>query len=566
MNTPYGGELIDLKISYAEARPYITKARDLPRIALTMRQLCDFELLANGGFSPLTGFMDEQTYVSVRDDLRLPNGMVWPIPITLDVSQEIAENIHVGNEVILEDGEGVPLGVIKVSSIYTPDKDLESAKVFGTSDPIHPGVRYAKSVAGEVYIGGVVRAFSLPHHYDFIEHRLTPKETRDRFEKMGWSKIVAFQTRNPMHRAHVELTLRACEELAASILIHPVVGMTKPGDVDHYTRVRTYKAIIDKFPSSTAELALLPLAMRMGGPREAVWHAIIRKNFGCTHFIVGRDHAGPGKGSDGEDLYGPYEAQELAEKYAEEIGIDIVPFKMMVYAVKKEQYVSIDELGKTEKSYSLSGTELREMLNKGKDLPGWFTYPEVAKILKQTYRPLRQRGLVVFFTGLSGAGKSTLARGLFSRLHEVGGKTVTLLDGDEVRQHLSSELGFSKEHRDLNVTRIGYVASEIAKHGGIAICAPIAPYDVIRKKVRAMAQGDGGFILIHVSTPIEECEKRDRKGLYAAAKAGKIKNFTGVSDPYEIPEDADLVLNTVGATREELVQEIMLKLEQKGYI
>lgn len=566
MNRPHGGSLVNLLTSKAESRRYVTKLSSTPRWTLTDRQICDFELLANGGFSPLIGFMDQESYQSTLSEMRLPSGEIWPMPITLDVGRDFAKEIAVGSEVILEDSEGVPMGVLLVSDVYQPDKLKEAQAVFGTTDRMHPGVDYLLCTAGEVYVGGQVKAFSLPHHYDFIDHRLTPSETRAYFKKLGWDKVVAFQTRNPMHRAHVELALRACEELAASLLIHPVVGMTKPGDVDHYTRVRTYKAVLDKFPPSTATLTLLPLAMRMGGPREALWHAIIRKNYGCTHFIVGRDHAGPGKDSGGNDFYDPYDAQELTKRHAKEIGIEIVPFKMMVYVAKKDQYVPINETGKEDEHFSLSGTELRTLLNNGKDLPEWFTYPEVSAILKQTYRPMKQRGFVVFFTGLSGSGKSTLAKGLSSKLHELGGRTISLLDGDEVRRHLSSELNFSKEHRDLNVMRIGYVASELAKHGGIAVCAPIAPYDKVRKKVRAMASHDAGFMLVHVNTPLEECEKRDRKGLYAAARQGKIKNFTGISDPYEVPNDAELVLDTVRTSREQLVQDILLKIEQLGYI
>lgn len=568
VNTPYGGELVNAVLSEAAAKKYKKDLQVLPRWMLTMRQLCDFELLANGGFSPLRGFMNKATYESVCRDMRLEgDGLLWPMPITLDVNAEFAQSVKAGETIILEYAEGVALGVLCIEDIYKPDKQQEAQQVFGTTDTAHPAVDYLLNQAGDYYIGGSIKAFSLPHHYDFTDIRLTPSEVRQQFEKMGWQKIVAFQTRNPMHRAHVELTQRACADGAMNLLIHPVVGMTKPGDVDHYTRVRVYKRVIDKYPSSTATVSLLPLAMRMGGPREALWHAIIRKNYGCTHFIVGRDHAGPGKDGKGEDFYDPYAAQELAEKHAKEIGIEIVPFRMMVYVAKQDAYKPIDELEEGEEYESLSGTELRGLLNNGKDLPEWFTYPEVATELKRSYKPLKERGFVVFFTGLSGSGKSTLAKGLLSKLYEVGGRRITLLDGDEVRRHLSSELTFSKEHRDLNITRIGYVAAEIAKHGGVAICAPIAPYESVREQVRRMVEASGaGFILVHVDTPIEVCEQRDRKGLYAAAREGKIKNFTGISDPYEVPHSADFVADTSKQSREQLVQSLVLHLESAGYL
>ncbi len=426
---------------------------------------------------------------------------------------------------------------------------------------------YLMNQAGDYYVGGTLEGLELPTYYDFNEHRYTPTELKEYFKKMGWTKIVAFQTRNPMHRAHVELALRASKQTGANVLINPSVGMTKPGDVDHYTRVRVYQEVIKKFPQSTAMIGLLPLAMRMGGPREAVWHMLIRKNYGATHFIVGRDHAGPGDDSNGEPFYGAYDAQQLAEKHAEEIGIEVVPFQMMVYVDEHDKYMPIDDIEKDTKFSSISGTELRARLADGRELPEWFTYPEVAEELRKTYRPRHEQGLTVFFTGLSGAGKSTVANALMVRLLELGKHSVTMLDGDDVRKHLSSELGFSKEHRDLNVKRIGYVASEIAKHGGIALCAPIAPYDNIRKEVRNMVRSNGGaFVLVHVATPIEECEKRDRKGMYAAARAGKIKEFTGVSDPYEEPTDAELTLDTVNYNVEELANQVLLYLEKEGYL
>lgn len=566
-NTPHGGELINLLVSEARRRELQDISKDWTSLDLNQRQLCDLELLMSGGFSPLTSFMGEADYTSVLQDMRLASGAVWTMPINLDVSESFAAGLKTGQSIALRDREGVMLAALTISEIYTPDLTAEAQAVYGTTDLAHPGVRYLLEQAGTRYISGKLEGLQLPMHYDFTEMRHTPVELRAVLAKRGWSKTVAFQTRNPMHRAHVELTLCAARENEANLLIQPVVGMTKPGDIDHFTRVRVYKALASRFPSNTTMISLLPLAMRMAGPREAVWHAIIRKNYGASHFIVGRDHAGPGKGSDGNDFYGPYDAQALVEKFAREIGIAVVPFKMMVYVPSRDTYMPIDTVPEGLETASISGTEQRERLRAGKPLPEWFTYPEVAAELYRTTPPRTRQGFTVFFTGLSGSGKSTIANVLITKLLELGGRNVTLLDGDEIRKHLSSELGFSKEHRDINIRRIGFVASEIAKHGGIAICAPIAPYDATRKAVRTLVEAEGGgFVLAHVNTPLEVCEQRDRKGLYKKARAGEIKEFTGISDPYEVPEDADITLDTTKYTVDELAQQLLLHLEHEGYI
>lgn len=557
----------DLMVDAKRAEALKKQSGDFKSWDLTHRQICDTELLINGGFAPLKGFMNKADYESVCKDMRLTTGELWPMPITLDVDEEFAKSLKQGEKVALRDREGVILAVLTVGDVWQPDKSKEAEQVFSADDQAHPTVNYLHNQAGEYYVGGTLEGLELPTYYDFNEHRYTPAELKAHYAKMGWTNVVAFQTRNPMHRAHVELALRASKQTGANLVINPSVGMTKPGDVDHYTRMRVYQEVVKKFPQSTAMIAMLPLAMRMGGPREALWHMLIRKNYGATHFIVGRDHAGPGKNSQGEDFYGPYDAQALAEKHAAEVGVEVVPFQMMVYVDELDKYMPVDDVPEGMKTSSISGTELRARLADGRELPEWFTYPEVAAELRKTYRPRHEQGLTVFFTGLSGAGKSTLANALMVRLLEIGKHSVTMLDGDDVRKHLSSELGFSKEHRNLNVKRIGYVASEISKHGGLAICAPIAPYDSIRKEVRNMVRGNGGaFVLVHVATPIEECEKRDRKGMYAAARAGKIKEFTGVSDPYEEPTDAELVLDTVNYSVEQLVNQVLLYLEKEGYL
>ena len=564
---PHGGELINLILDREQAAETKAASRDFPSWDLTPRQVCDLEMLLNGGFSPLTGFMNRGDYDSVCSDMHLTSGLLWPIPITLDVTEAFAKTLKPGStKIALRDAEGVMIAILHVEDVWQPDRQAESKAVFNSTSIAHPGVAYLMNRSHPWYVGGRLEGLQLPSHYDFKTLRQTPAELRADFVNQGWRRIVAFQTRNPMHRAHVELTFRAAKQVEASLLIHPVVGMTKPGDVDYFTRVRCYQLLVGKYPAGTAKLALVPFAMRMGGPREAIWHALIRKNYGCTHLIVGRDHAGPGKDSDGKPFYGPYDAQELFAKHEAEIGVAQVPFQMMVYLEDKDKYFPANEVPKDARVLDLSGTELRSRLNEGRDIPSWFTYPEVATELRRSFPPRHKQGLTIFFSGLSGAGKSTIANVLMTKFLEVGGRPVTLLDGDLVRKHLSSELGFSKEHRDINIRRIGYVASEITKNGGIAICAPIAPYDSTRKDVRALIEPVGGFILVHLSTSIDVCEQRDRKGLYAKARAGILKEFTGISDPYEEPTDAELHINTAELSPEEAAQEIILHLEREGFI
>jgi sulfate adenylyltransferase len=563
---PHGGTLVDLRADTDQLATLKTESRDWPSHDVTPRQLCDLELLLNGGFSPLTGFLAKADYARVCEEMRLADGTLWPIPITLDVSEELATTLSPGANLALRDPEGVMVAVLKVEDVWQPDREAEAQAVFGTTNREHPGVSQLLDGSAAYYVGGSVTGVDPVSHYDYKLLRHTPAELREEFAKLGWTKIVAFQTRNPMHRAHQELTLRAAKGLEANLLIHPVVGMTKPGDVDHYTRVRCYQALLSRYPRKTAMLSLLPLAMRMAGPREAVWHAIIRKNHGCTHLIVGRDHAGPGSDSSGNPFYGPYDAQELLKQHEAELGVAMVPFKLMVYVEDQDTYQPIDEVPEGTRTLNISGTDLRERLASGKEIPEWFTFPDVSEELRRSHPPRHRQGFTIFFTGLSGSGKSTIANVLMVKFLEMGGRPVTLLDGDLVRKNLSSELGFSKEHRDLNISRIGYVASEITKNGGIAICAPIAPYDAVRKGVRSVIAPLGGFLLVHVATPIEVCEQRDRKGLYAKARAGIIKGFTGISDPYEEPADADIVIDTTSLTAEETAQQIILHCEKEGYI
>jgi len=566
LNTPHGGKLINLIANQEQLDILKQQTLEMPSWDLSERQICDIELLLNGGFSPLTGFLNKKDYDSVLSDMRLSNGVLWPMPINLDVKAELAQTLQAGDKLALRDIEGVAIAVMTIDDIWEVDKQAEAQAIFGTTDCKHPAVNYLNQHCHEYYIGGSLQGLQLPVHYDYRKHRHTPQELRNKFKRLTWNKVVAFQTRNPMHRAHQELTFRAAKNVQANLLIHPVVGMTKPGDIDHFTRVKCYEELLKQFPERTTSLSLLPLAMRMGGPREAVWHALIRKNFGCSHLIVGRDHAGPGNDSNGHPFYGPYEAQELLVKFEEEIGLKMVAFEMMLYSSDRAEYVPESEVKEGENILNISGTELRRRLQQGLDIPSWFSYPEVVKILQKSHPPRNKQGFTIFFTGLSGSGKSTIANALMVNLMEMIERPISLLDGDVVRKNLSSELGFSREHRNLNVLRIGYVASEITKNGGIAICAPIAPYSETRKQVRELIEPLGGFLEVHVATTVNICEQRDRKGLYAKARAGIIKEFTGISDPYEAPTNPEVIIDTEYCKPAEASQKIILKLEAMGLI
>ena len=563
---PHGGELKNRYLGGAELDEARRRARDARSWDLTPRQLCDLELLLNGAFSPLEGFMGATEYEGVLRDMRLPSGVLWPIPVTLDVSEAFADGLEPGETIALRDAEGLLAANLEVGEIWRPEKTEEARAVYGTTDDTHPGVSHLLHRTHPVYVGGRVSGVEPILHYDHRALRDTPAELRERFRKLGWRRVVAFQTRNPLHRAHVELTMRAARACEANLLLHPVVGQTRPGDVDHFTRVRCYERVLAHFPAQTTALSLLNLAMRMAGPREALWHAILRKNHGCTHFIVGRDHAAPGADRNGRPFYGPYDAQTLMAEHEEELDISMVPFQEVVYVENRAQYLPVDEVADEDRVLSLSGTELRRRLALGLEIPDWFTFPEVAAELRRTYPPRHRQGFTVLFTGLSGAGKSTLANVLVAMLRESGDRRVTLLDGDIVRKNLSSELGFSAEHREINLRRIGFVAAEITRNGGIAICAPIAPYAATRRELRETIEAVGGFVEVHVSTSLETCEARDRKGLYAKARAGLIKGFTGIDDPYEAPESPDLAIDTADLRPDLAGHRIFVKLESLGFI
>lgn len=478
--------------------------------------------------------------------MRLANGALWPMPITLDVSKEQVSALKLakGSRVTLRDPrDDNALAIITIEDLYAPQKSMEATKVFGKEDLAHPAVSYLMKEVKDVYIGGNVQSVSRPQYYDYVALRYTPAELRQHFSKLAWRKVVAFQTRNPMHRAHRELTVRAARQRQANVLIHPVVGMTKPGDVDHYTRVRVYSSLMPRYPNGMAQLALLPLAMRMGGPREAVWHAIIRKNFGVTHFIVGRDHAGPGKDSNGKDFYGPYDAQELVTQFASELGIEMVPFQQMTYLPASDEYQPVDEVAAGTQTLDISGTELRKRLKTGASIPDWFSYESVVQTLRESYPPKTKQGFTIFLTGLYNSGKDDVARALQVKFNEQGGRSVSLLLGETVRSELSAELGFTREDRDKNIQRISFVAAELTRAGAAVIAAPIAPYEKSRlaaKETITKTGGSGNFFLVHVATPLEVCEATDRRGNYAKARRGEILNFTGVDDVYEVPQKPDL--------------------------
>ena len=560
---PYGGKLINLVVTGEEREVLRETANHYPSLQISNRALRDLEIMAVGGYSPVDRFMGKDDYQRVLTEMRLADGTLFPIPITLTIDKE---DLPTRSEwIALRDSHNYLIAVMRIEEVFTWDPVREARLVLGTTDSRHPLVSEMEQW-GDLCISGELKVINMPVYYDFVDIRRTPAETRALLEKMGNENVVAFQTRNPMHRIHEELTKRAAAEVGGSLLIHPVVGMTKPGDVDHYTRVRVYKALVENyFKDNNTVLSLLPLAMRMAGPREAVWHAIIRRNYGANHFIVGRDHAGPGKNSAGKPFYGPYEAQEMMRQYEDEIGVKMVPFQWLVYLPEEKRYVEADKVPQGAKVNTISGTEVREeYLAKGKLLPEWFTRKETAEILAEVHPPKHKQGICLWFTGLSGCGKSTIASALIPMLMEHG-RRATVLDGDVVRTHLSKGLGFSKEDRDTNILRIAFVAGEIVRHNGTVICAAISPYRATRDEARKMT-GNDSFIEIWVNTPLEVCEARDIKGLYAKARRGEIKGFTGIDDPYEEPLNPEIVLETVKATPEENARRIISYLKEQGFI
>ena len=549
-----------------EKKDLLERSKYLKSLQLSPRSTCDFEVLAVGGFHPLRTFMDRESYMSVVKDMRLPDGTLFPIPIALPVSREFVKDLKEGEEILLRDPRNIPLAVMKVEDVFPFDLEFEAKNVLGTTDPRHPLVAEMHSW-GDYYISGELKVIQLPPHYDFPELRKTPDQVRNELKGLGREKVVAFQTRNPIHRIHEELMRRAVEKIDGSLLIHPVVGHSKPGDVDVYVRMRIYKVLYERYmdPSRTV-LAFLPLAMRMAGPREALWHGIIRRNYGATHIIIGRDHAGPGRDSKGRPFYGPYEAQELYSQYEDEIGVKMIPFEELVYIPEEDRYAELKEAQSTGAKYIVvSGTEVREkFLSNGQKPPSWYTRPEVSEILADHFKPKHRQGFCLWLTGLPCSGKSTIAE-ILSTMLMARGRRITLLDGDTVRTHLSKGLGFSKEDRIENILRVGFVASEIVKHDGVVICALVSPYRSARNRVRSMI-GEDKFIEVFVHAPLEVCEERDEKGLYRKAREGLIRGFTGIDDPYETPESPEIVIDTTSSTPHECALKVLEYLVEKGMV
>ena len=560
---PYGGNLIDLGVSSEERTDLRARANQLPSVQISERSVCDLECLSMGAFSPLDRFMGREDYQRVVEEMRLSNGYVFPIPVTLPVDPD--PDIKLDQEIALRDSRNNLLAILLVEEIYEWQLREVAEKIFQTQDPRHPLVAEMHRW-GRLNISGRLRLLELPKRYDFRSLRLTPRQVRERLQEYGHPNVIAFQTRNPLHRVHEVLTKRAIEEVDGVLLLHPVVGMTKPGDVDHYTRVRTYKALADgHYDSDRILLSLLPLAMRLAGPREALWHAVIRRNYGANHLIVGRDHAGPGKDSEGRPFYGPYDAQELVDSFGKELEVRMVPFREFLYLPEEDRYEEVSRIPENARTASVSATQVREdYLNRGKILPDWLTRPEVSKILAEAHPPRHKQGVCIWFTGLSGAGKSTTAE-VLEMLFMEHGRQVTILDGDVVRTHLSKGLGFGKEDRDTNIRRIGFVAAEIVRHGGTAICAAVSPYRATRNDVRNMV-GSERFVEVFMDTPLEVCETRDSKGLYSRARRGEIKGVTGIDDPYERPEHPEISLDTVKSSPEENARLIVDYLSEQRFL
>lgn len=558
--TPYGDRLVDLMVPPGDLDALRVYAGQLPSVQISERSVCDLQLLACGAFSPLDRFAGASDHQRILDEMRLGSGHLFPIPVTLPIGD--VPGLRLDHDIALRNSKNDLLAVMTVEELYAWDPAETARTVFGTEDPKHPLVAEMQRW-GTRNISGRLQVLQLPQSYDFQDLRFTPAEVRARLDALGRPNVVAFQTRNPLHRAHEELTKRAMARVDGALLLHPVVGLTKPGDVDHFTRVRGYKVLAERYyDRDRMLLALLPLAMRMAGPREALWHALIRRNYGANHLIVGRDHASPGNDSRNRPFYGPYDAQQLVERHSEELGVKVLPFQELVYVRDGDRY---EEASQAAGGITLSGTQVREeYLNKGRELPGWFTRPEVARILRDAYPPRHRQGVCVWFTGLSGAGKSRTADILTELLLEHG-RQVTVLDGDVVRTHLSKGLGFSKDDRDTNIRRIGFVAAELVRHGGVAICAAVSPYRAARYDARNMVGADR-FIEVFVDTPLEVCEARDTKGIYAKARRGEIQQFTGIDDPYEAPLEPEITLDTVSHSAEENARRVLRYILDQGFV
>ena len=543
---------------------------------LTPRQLCDLELLLDGSFAPLTGYLTQKDYQSVLDNMTLSTGELWPMPINFQVPSKDVPNLRNQKTITLRDQNLTPVARLHIEDIYEPNLHEECEKVFGTTDTNHPYVKILLSNPDVYYVGGRVEQITPIPHYDFQDLRNTPAQIKDFKQKNNWSHMLGFQTRNPMHNCHYELSryaLRKAEENIArtttppatspttsptlGLLLQPIVGVTQDCDINYHTRVKCYRHILARYPDpSKVKLSLLPLSMRMGGPREALWHSLIRQNYGCEYFVVGRDHAGPSsKTKEGNSFYGPYDAHDLLAKVESQLTIKVIKSVLIVHVNETNTYHPIDEVPQNHTTSNLSGTELRRRLRNNEPIPSWFTMPEIANELKLSEA---RKGVCYYLVGLSGAGKSTIANALRERLLETQqASNITILDGDVIRTNLSKGLGFSREDRSTNVRRIGYVASTIVKHGGICICSNIAPYEDDRQYNRDIISQHGRYVEVYVNTSLEVCEERDVKGLYKKVRAGIIPTFTGISDPFETPENPTVTVTGAGDMND-IISKILL--------
>lgn len=557
---PYGGELPILLCDAYRAETLKREAMDFPSIDLDWQQLCELELILSGALAPLMGFMGRADLESVLSRLQRADGHFWARPVMLAISEKAAKGLEPGGRVALRDAEGFMPAVLHVSEVWPVDPETEAEWARTSGHPLsEPCGR-----AGQMYVAGQVEGVAMPPRHDFLTLRLTPAETRAQFAKRGWRRVLGVMPSQPMHRMHFEFFMRAAVQREANLLIQVAGGADPVHDAAHFSRIRACLALQPRFPAPTTLLTVSPLITLPEGDREVLHKALIARNHGCTHLVVGGEWIGAGELRRGGDVAG--EGAVVQSMARERLGVELVPFPRLVYVEDRDEFVPEGETPEGSRVLRMNGAEFQRRMVQGSRVPDWYAYPEVLAELTKAYPPRSRQGFTVFCTGLSGAGKSTIARALTVKLMEMGGRRVTLLDGDVVRRNLSSELGFSKEHRDINIRRIGYVASEITKHGGIAICAPIAPYQQTRRAVRDMIEPWGGFVEVHVSTTIEVCEQRDRKGLYAKARAGLIPEFTGVSDPYETPVNAELIIDTAQYSVEEAVARIVLKLEHEGYL
>lgn len=544
-------------ISSSEQQKWQNKDELLKRSAyyptkiLDTRELCDLELLINGGFYPLKGYLDRRNYESILENCRLIDGTLWPIPITLSIAEEMLQHYTSEGFITLKDPLHNPLAILRIEDVFKPDLLTECRLVYGTCDHNHPEVSRIINRNNNYYVGGTLWKIHSPNYYDFKHLRLNPKELRVFFKNSNWQTIVGFQTRNPLHQSHLHVMLKALDKTGnqnAKLLIHPIIGPAQDGDIPYHIRVRCYEKILNYFPPGKVKLSLLPYAMRMAGPKEALLHALIRQNYGCTHFIIGRDHAGPSSLTKmGTSFYGPYEAQEFVEKFSKEMSIKIIASPEVVYSPNSKTYTT-RLVGQNDDSVlTLSGTKLRSGLMKGDEIPNWLSFPEVIGELNKYYN--FSRGICIYFTGISGSGKTTIATALKEILNESDhfSRKITLLDGDIIRKYISPELGFTKTDRSINVRRIGYMASLVVLNGGICLCANIAPYEEDRSANRNLISKHGRYVEVYVDTPLEVCEERDPKGLYKAARENKLKAFTGIDDPYEIPENPDITISGYGS-------------------